>query len=410
MIGRRKLLGSLASGALAALAGPGALAAARRQTVGALEIFQVPVNQRGNWLLLRLHASGGLSGVGDASHGGVDTGTLAYLRQFAALLRGRSIFDVEWFRLAVAPVLAREPQASAIVAASALEHCLWDLIGKALDAPVYDLLGGALRREIPLYANINRSTEPRTPDGFARKAAAAVADGFDAVKLAPFDAMPATLDRSSDVRPLIDQGVAAAEAVRSAIGPERKLLIDAHSRFTRAEGLALIDRLAPLNLYWLEEVTPADPIDDLAAINRAAAMATAGGESVRGIAGFYPYIRAGAVDVVMPDVKVCGGILELKKIAALADAAGLAVSPHGPASPVGNIAAAHVAATLPNFTILEYAYGEVPWRAEIVSPAEDIREGKAVLSERPGFGLQLNDRALSRFAKKPISQLTPAAG
>lgn len=376
------------------------MAAARRQTVGELEIFQVPVNKRGNWLLLRLHASGGLSGVGDASHGGVDAATLAYVRQFAALLGGRSIFDVEWFLQAVAPVLAREPQASAIVAASALEHCLWDLIGKALDAPVYDLLGGALRRDIPLYANINRSTEPRTPGGFARKAEAAVADGFDAVKLAPFDAMPANLDRGSDVRSLIDQGVAAAEAVRATIGPERKLLIDAHSRFTRAEGLALIDRLAPLNLYWLEEVTPAEPIDDLAAINRTAPMTTAGGESVRGIAGFYPYIRAGAVDVVMPDVKVCGGILELKKIAALADAAGLAVSPHGPASPVGNIAAAHVAATLPNFTILEYAYGEVPWRAEIVTPAEDIAGGKATLSARRGFGLQLNDRALERLTTK----------
>lgn len=403
MIARRKLLGSLAGGALAALAGPRALAVARRQIVAELEIFQVPVNKRGDWLILRLHASSGLSGVGDASHGGVDAGTLTYVRQFAALLRGRSIFDVEWFRRAVAPVLAREPQPSAIVAASALEHCLWDLIGKALDAPVYDLLGGALRRDIPLYANINRSTEPRTPEGFARKAEAAVADGFDAVKLAPFDAMPANLDRTSDARPLIDQGVAAAQAVRATIGPERKLLIDAHSRFTRAEGLAVIDRLAPLNLYWLEEVTPAEPIDDLAAINRAAPMTTAGGESVRGIAGFYPYIRAGAVDVVMPDVKVCGGILELKKIAALADAAGLAVSPHGPASPVGNIAAAHVAATLPNFTILEYAFGEVPWRAEIVTPAEDIREGKAVLSERPGFGLQLNDHALSRLATRPIS-------
>lgn len=398
MIGRRKLLGSLAGGALAALAGPRALAAAQRQTVGELEIFQVPVNKRGDWLILRLHASGGLSGVGDASHGGTDAGTLAHVRQFAALLRGRSIFDVEWFRQAVAPVLAREPEASAIVAASALEHCLWDLIGKTLDAPVYDLLGGALRRDIALYANINRSTDPRTPEGFAHKAAAAVADGFDAVKLAPFDAMPANLDRSTDVRPLIDQGVAAAQAVRAAIGAERKLLIDVHSRFTRAEGLKLIERLAPLDLYWLEEVAPADPIDDLAAINRTAPMPTAGGESVRGIAGFYPYVRAGAVDVVMPDVKVCGGILELKKIAALADAAGMAVSPHGPASPVGNIAAAHVAATLPNFTILEYAYGEVPWRAEIVTPAEQIAGGKARLSERPGFGLELNDRALARLA------------
>jgi len=184
---------------------------------------------------------------------------------------------------------------------------------------------------------------------------------------------------------------------RRVIGPNRDLLIDVHSHFDRQHGLELARRFEPLNLFWLEEVTPAEPLDDLAAINQAAAMPTAGGESRYGVEGFYPYIKAGAVDIIMPDVKYCGGVLELKKIAALAQGAGIPVAPHGPASPVGNVAAAHVCATLPNFHILEFSYGEVPWRAEVIDPPEALDRGHIVLSARPGLGIELNEKTLQKY-------------
>jgi galactonate dehydratase len=163
-------------------------------------------------------------------------------------------------------------------------------------------------------------------------------------------------------------------------------------------GLDLARRMEPLNLFWIEEVTPAEPIEDLAAINREATAPTAGGESIVGVKGFYAYIRGQAVDIVMPDPKYCGGLLELKKIAAMAEGAGLQVSPHGPASPVGNMAAAHVSATLPNFLILEYSYGEVPWRAELIDPPETIVDSTLTLAERPGFGITLNERTAKKYA------------
>ncbi len=374
--------------------------ASARRVVGDVEVFRLPVNHRGDWLLVRLSAGGGLTGLGDASHGSNDALTIRYLKQFAALLRGRSIFDIEWFRKAVATKIAGERGASAIVAASALEQCLWDLAGRALGVPTHDLFGGRVHDTIPLYANINRSTDPRTPDGFARKASLAIDAGFDAVKLAPFDAIPANPARRGDVRELTEQGIACATAVRQAIGPNRHLLIDAHSRFNRVQGIELAARLQPQDLYWLEEVTPAAPIDDLVAINRAATMPTAGGEAVRGIKAFYDYIRAGAVDIVMPDVKICGGMLELKKVAGIAEAAGLDVSPHGPASPIGNSAAAHVAATLPNFTILEYAFGEVPWRSDVLAGGEHVEAGRLKFTSEPGLGIRLNDRFLGARAER----------
>lgn len=397
MMQRRSLLRALGAAPLAFTPFPALVAQARdRPQITGLEVFRVHVNKRGDWVLPRLKAEGGLTGLGDASHSGHDDNTLHYLDRFAGILKGRSIFDIAWFRQATVPEIATGGTAAA-VAASALEQALWDLSGQALSLPVHALLGGRIQPRIRLYANINRSTEPRNPDGFAKMAARAIADGFDAVKLAPFDDMPRESDAATRER-YTAEGIADAQAVRDTIGPNRDLLIDAHSRFNLQEGLGLLPRFDPLKLFWLEEVTPAKPLSDLAAINKAAKMPTAGGETIQGVAGFYPYIRAEAVDIVMPDVKVCGGILELKKIAALAEGAGLQTSPHGPASPIGNIAAAHAIATVPNFNILEFSYGEVPWRAELVNPPENTSGGALALSDRPGLGLKLNEKTAARYA------------
>jgi galactonate dehydratase len=373
-----------------------------------LEVLRVHVNQRGNWTILRLHASGGLTGLGDASISSNEADTLVFLKQFSQLLRGRSIFDVEWFRTTVAAAVAKNGaygRNPAAIAASGIEQCLWDLQGKALSVPTYDLFGGRIQPRIRQYANINRSTTDRTPDGFAKMAAKAVEAGFDAVKLAPFDGMPRGLhqlprgleDRVK-MQKLSDLGVSCARAVRETIGSDRDLLVDAHGHFDLAEGLDLVLKFEPLHLYWLEEVTSASPLENLAAIRKAATMPTAGGESIHGVAGFVPYIKAETVDITMPDVRVCGGMLELKKIAALSEGAGLLTSPHGPFSPIGNATAAHVMSTVPNFNILEFSYGEVPWRAELIDPPEELDRGALVLSKRPGLGFKLNEKVVSKYA------------
>jgi galactonate dehydratase len=210
--------------------------------------------------------------------------------------------------------------------------------------------------------------------------------------------MPRGLTDRQAIEHFMQRGIDCAQAVRQTIGPQRDLLIDGHSHFNRDDGLELARRFEPLHLFWLEEVTPAKPVEDLAAINKAATMPTAGGESIHGVTGFYPYIKAEAVDIVMPDVKVCGGMLEMKKIAALAEGAGLIASPHGPASPVGNVTAAHVIATVPNFNILEFSYGEVPWRAELIDPPEQIVDSALLLSKRPGLGIKLNEKTAAKYA------------
>lgn len=389
MLTRRECL---AAAALPRMAVP---AEAARVRVRGLEAFVVRVNRRGNWVLFRLGSTAGLTGIGDASHGGNDAFTIALARQFLKALADRSVFDIEWLRRSAWTEIERSGRPAA-VALSGLEQCLWDLQGKLLGLPAYQLFGGLLHPRIRVYANINRSTDPRTPAGFAEMASRAVAAGFDAVKLAPFDGMPSLDAEPAAIDRAVDQGVECVRAVREAIGPERDLLVDVHSHLDLRRGLALARRLEPLRLFWLEEVCRR--WEDLAVINREAPMPTAGGEALFSVRAFHRYIAAGAADIVMPDVKYCGGMLELKKIAAMAEGAGLLVAPHGPASPVGDMAAAHVSATLANFLILEHAFGEVPWRAELVEPPEAIDRGTIALSPRAGLGLALNDSTIRRYA------------
>ena len=371
-----------------------AIAQQQRPSAGrfaSLETFTVRVNHRGNWLLARVTTADGLTGIGEASHGQSDETVGSLMTSWFSRIKAHTIWDLEQIRQDLFPEV-RKAGRNGAVAFGALEQCCWDLRGKALGQPVYDLLGGKLRDRIRNYANINRSSEVREPDAFADLAVRAVAAGFDAVKLAPFDGMPKS--DSAQIQAHTNRGVACVAAIRKAIGDKIEILVDGHSNFDLDGSLALMHRLEPFRLFWLEEVTRKP--EDLAKIRKAASMTTAGGESLFGVDGFYDYIRSGPVDIVMPDVKYCGGLWEMKKIAALAEGAKLRVSPHGPASPVGNMVAAHACTTFANFEILEMAYGEVPWRGEIIQPAEQLDNGYLTPSNRPGFGIELNESALQQ--------------
>ena len=397
VMNRRSFLSAAGLGSLAATTACQAPAppdeAAANVLVTGLEIFRVRVNRRGTWVIPRIQTSAGVSGIGDASHAGGNDPQVAKLQEFFELIKGRGIYDIEWLRQQVQPEIAKAGRA-ATCAFSGIEQALFDIQGKVAGLPSYQLFGGKLRDTIRNYANINRSTDPRDPAGFAAMAGRAVEFGFDAVKLAPFDRMPRE-GSASEIAAHTRQGIDCIRAVRETMG-DRDVLIDAHSNFDLERGLRLLKELEPFGLFWLEEVSR--PLENLAAIRKAASMPTAGGESLYGLKKNAEYVAAGAVDILMPDVKYCGGMLELKKIAALAEGSGLPASPHGPASPVGNMAAAHVCAGLPNFQILEFSFGETAWRAELVDPPEEVLGGYLKVSGRPGLGIELNEKTALKYA------------
>jgi galactonate dehydratase len=354
--------------------------------IAKLEIFRVRVNRRGGWLLARITTDRGVSGLGDASHGGRDQVVRGLMMKYFETLRGGSPWQVESYKQKLLPDVLRSGRTAA-VASSALEQCLWDICGKVAGQPVHRLLGGALHDRIRCYANINRSTFNREPEGFAETAKAAAAAGFGMIKMASFDGMPRT-GTAEAIAAHTDRGVRAIEAVRRVVGPMAEILVDGHSNFNLDRGKEVMRRLEPVKLSWLEELVPGAAA--LAEINRDAPMPTAGGESLFGVLQFYRYLTAGAVDIAMPDVKYCGGVTELKKIAAIAEGAGLQVSPHGPASPVGHAVGVHLCATIPNLHSLEYSFGETSWREQLVTPPEKLENGYTRVPDRPGWGLELN--------------------
>jgi galactonate dehydratase len=352
----------------------------------------VHVNHRGDWVFVQVRADDGLIGTGEASHSGDDRALVATVAALRERLVGRDVSEIEALFREVA-----RPNAGFVAwtAFSGIEQALWDLLGQAVGRPVHALLGGRCVSTIPLYANVNRAAANREPAAYAECARRAVEEGFRAVKCAPFDDVGwATLDQPEGRR-AYDRGIERVRRIREAIGPEVHLSVDCHNRFDVPTARRVARDLAPLGLYWLEApVPPWDPMP-LAEVRSRLETRLAAGEELLGRAGFRPLLEARAVDVVMFDVKHTGGLLESKKIAAMAEVHGLAVSPHSPAGPVAAVAAAHLCATLPNFLTLEYAWGEVPWRADLVGGAEHICDGCLILPERPGLGLSLDEKVLA---------------
>jgi galactonate dehydratase len=366
--------------------------------ITAVETIQVGVNHRGDWLFVRIETDDGLVGYGEASHGGGfgrDAVVTAILQnQCRPVLLGR---DPRSVLAAVAAIRFVADGRAGATALSACEQALWDLAGKAAGVPVYRLLGGPLTERIPLYANINRATTDRTPRGFAQNAASAVAEGFTAVKCAPFDGMDQRRVQEKDQQARVRAGLDCLGAVREAVGPDIDVLVDCHEHFDVPTALAVAQELCALGITWFEEPVPTSDIEALTRLRPLVPdLELIGGEALFGVQGFWPYLAAGLWDVVMPDVKHCGGIASLLTIARLADERGTACAPHNPSGPIAMAASAHVAAATPRLRSLEVAWGEVDWRAGLTVPNERIVDGMYELSPDPGFGVALNGDEIAR--------------
>ncbi|WP_207534115.1 mandelate racemase/muconate lactonizing enzyme family protein [Desertivirga arenae] len=367
-----------------------------------LSLHVVKVNQRGNWYFIELKTNKGLVGLGECSQAvagtapGNEVAVRKELNLLFSFLKGSSPFELEAFRQKAFKIADTKIKRTVF---SGLEQALWDLNGKALGVPVHTLLGGKLRDKIRVYANINRATNDRDANGkrpvasFQKNAEQALRQGFTALKLAPFDEMRA-LDKSSpaQIEEDILHGIKCIEGVRSAIGKEIDLLIDVHSHLNLNLSIETARRVEAADLFWFEEpVNPLKYPKETKQIKESIKQTLAGGESVFGRKEYAELINTMALGIIMPDVKHCGGILELKYIAAAAEAAGdIQVAPHNPSGPVATAASVAVCATLPNFCILEYAFGEVPWSNDLVTPKEAFINGYIPVSDKPGLGICLN--------------------
>jgi galactonate dehydratase len=340
-----------------------------------------------NFVFARVRTDEGLEGIGEARPVNREEAVAAYLEAIAhRYVVGSDPFDIEDLLLRITRDDYEVPAATEMTAIAVVEMACWDIIGKTLGQPVYRLLGGRCRDRIKAYAN-GWYQVGRTPDEFAQAARRVVARGYRAMKFDPFGGGSGELTREEHRR-----SVELVEAVRDAVGPGVELFVEMHGRFTAAQAMALardLERVAP---GWLEEPVPPD---QPAALTRVAAHTTlpiATGERLHTRAAFRDLFALGAVDVAQPDLTHCGGILETKKIAAMAETHGVLVAPHNVGASVGTAAALHLAACIPNLKIQEYFndFAE-PYVVEAARGLPAVTDGYFPLPQGPGLGVTFNE-------------------
>lgn len=361
-----------------------------------VSVLRVRASHRGDWLLVRVHAADGRVGLGEASQSGNDTLTIeCLLGQVRPRVRGQ---DPRMIHAILRPLRKsltgiHETGVHVMTALSGLEQALWDLLGQSVGLPLHALWGGRIRDRVRLYANLNRSLRERSPEAFGRAARAAVAEGFTAVKIAPFDDVEyQSADRESAYRAGLDRVAAAREA----IGPTVHLMVDCHGRFAPGQTIRLLRDLEPFVPFWVEEpINTHAYVDSYRTLRIATGLSFAAGEYEAHPARFQALLAAG-VQYVMMDIKHCGGLWDAIRVAGLAEGFGAMVSPHSPSGPVSQAASLHLCAVVPNLQWLEFPWGEADWRADLICPAERIAGGHLEIPTAPGLGVTLNSSAVEQ--------------
>ncbi len=410
LAGRREFLAALGvTGAAAtvplAAFGQAVERAPQASAPSALRITDVKCGYVRGSLFVKIHTNQGIWGCGEA----VDAigGTYHLVQSLGRRINGQSPLNVHrlFQQLRVGGVFGGAQSGMFVAVLSAIETALWDLAGKALGMPVYQLLGGKFRDRIRVYLDtaLYQAKLP-TPDQFAAAATRAVADGYTAIK---FDldqgADPNKYDAHNwtaspaEIQRMVDQ----LSAARQAVGPNVDICGDMHARYDYPSAQQVAARLEPLNLMWLEEPVPAENVEALKRVADETRTPICAGENVYLAHGFRPMLEQGAVDIIMPDLQKAGGLGEGQRIANLADLYYVPFAPHMVASYLGAMAACHVCASVRNFMILEWQtyFDTNPLYKEIVTyDGPQVEKGFITVSDKPGIGVEINEEGMKKHA------------
>ncbi|NQW17368.1 MAG: mandelate racemase/muconate lactonizing enzyme family protein [Chloroflexi bacterium] len=274
---------------------------------------------------------------------------------------------------------------------SGIDAALWDIKGKALGKPVYDLLGGPLRESIPLYTHV---AHPDDPVAAAKHARQLVDEGYVALKTDPYSAEMGSQHRrylSGQISAAGAQmGLDVMTAIREEVGPDIQLMIDAHGNFDVPTAIDMINRMEPINLMWFEEPCQPESLDALKQVREHTSTPLCVGERKYTRFDFLPILQERVVNFIMPDICWTGGISETRKIAILAETFYIPISPHDASGPLNVIEGAHVMMSTPNIYRLEFGRAALEGYNNCLTEPLDVRDGNLYLSDKPGLGYDLD--------------------
>ena len=356
-----------------------------------------------NWIFVRVETDApGLIGWGEATLEFKTQAVVGAVADLAPMLIGQDPRDIEQcFQILTRHSFWRQGVIG-MTAISGIEMALWDILGKDLGVPVWRLLGGKVRDYVRTYTHLGLGDmsavyESETSSRIIELALEVVEKGYDAVKVV---CIPYThyLAPARDV----DRVGRMGQDLRDAVGLDIDIMIDFHGRpASSAAAMDYIRALAPSRPMFIEEpVAPEDTVG-LREITRTSPVPIASGERLLGRRDFEPALHERHVHIAQPDICHTGGLAETKKIAAMAETAGIGLAPHNPLGPIAGIAALHFGISTPNFIIQEEMSGAVPWYDTVVEWPITRRPGRWDLPEAPGLGIEVNERVISEHPYVP---------
>jgi galactonate dehydratase len=356
-----------------------------------------------NWVFVRVETDQpGLYGWGEATLEWKTRAVAGAVEDLAPLLIGKDPRDIEQLVRIMKKQSFWRLGVVGMSAVSGIEIALWDILGKSLDVPVWRLLGGKVRDKVAVYTHLGLGDmravyESMDAEPLVQRARDVVDKGYKAFKAVfiPYTHFHAPLAE-------IDKVARLMEALRSAVGPSVEIMIDFHGR-TASVGAALayIEALEPGRPMFVEEVLPPGDTNGLIAIAAKTKVPLATGERLVDRIEFNELFQSRAIDIAQPDICHCGGLLEAKKIAAMADACSIGVAPHNPLGPIAGVAALHFAVSTPNLVIQEEMVGAVPWYFDVVQGPIRMVDGFWQVPEAPGLGIEVNEKACAAHPFAP---------
>lgn len=409
MLTRRSLLQTAA----APVAGAFALTSLSKAIQAATTAYQRPklkitdvrtamVAVHGPQAHVRVYTDQGLIGQGESTDAAV--GSPALIRSFRRFLVGKDPLNIDaiWEDIRRGGIFAGAQGGQYITALSGLDIALWDLAGKALGLPVYQLMGGKVRDRVRMYCDSDMTD---VMGAEADKKCAWIQEvGFTAMKMDIDDARdPARFDRVNRTASNgeIDRMVKEVRHIREKVPRNIDLAVDMHGFYDAPTGKRVAQEMEGFRLLWLEEPVPAEDMDAMAEIRRSTKTPICCGENLFMRWGFTKLLERRAVDIIMPDIQKTGGLSESRKIANLAEAYYIPFAPHCVVSPIGTMGSAHVCASVPNFLVCEWHWVNHPdlWKGW-VKEGEIIEKGYITVPDRPGLGVEMNDE-VARKAQIP---------
>jgi galactonate dehydratase len=387
---RRHFLSATAAAGLAPVAAQAQVKSLHLKITG-LKTFTVNVGSV-NWVFCKVYTNQGLTGLGEGSITSKEATLAQAIMEHERFLAGKDPTDIEllWQGMFRYPRWRGGPILNSAI--SAVEIALWDILGQALGVPIYKLLGGAARRRIRLYKDV-----ASTPEAFLQ----AKSEGYTAAKSGFITVNKELVIPSYAVR----EGARKVEAVRKAVGDDFDICIDAHGQLTTVMAIDFCTRIEELRPFFVEEATQIEDLGELELLRQKTKVPLATGERSFTKYGFAEFCARHLVNIVQPDVCHAGGILELKKIGTMAEAFRIEMAPHNPQSEVSTLASLHVNATTPAATVLEYNPNRQPWVQELFhGGAVKVKDGFAELPDRPGLGVDLNEKVAAAHPYQPVNR------